>query len=223
MEEVSLAFSITEQALEDNLYEELGSRYTKALARSMAHTKQVKAMNIFNNAFSSDHKGGDGVSLANASHPLATGSTASNTFSTQVDLSETALENAVIAIHNFTDDRELPIAVNPRMLLIPIESQFVAERILRSELRSATADNDLNALRSKGMFPGGYEMSPHISDTDSFYVLTDSPDGLKYFERIAMQTSTEGDFDSGSMKFKARERYAFGFSDWRAVYASQGA
>ena len=223
MEEVSLAFSITEQALEDNLYEELGSRYTKALARSMAHTKQVKAMNIFNNAFSSDHKGGDGVSLANASHPLATGSTASNTFATQVDLSETALENAVIAIHNFTDDRELPIAVNPRMLLIPIESQFVAERILRSELRSATADNDLNALRSKGMFPGGYEMSPHISDTDSFYVLTDSPDGLKYFERIAMQTSTEGDFDSGSMKFKARERYAFGFSDWRAVYASQGA
>ena len=223
MEEGSLAFSITEQALEDNLYEELGSRYTKALARSMAHTKQVKAMNIFNNAFSSDHKGGDGVSLANASHPLATGSTASNTFSTQVDLSETALENAVIAIHNFTDDRELPIAVNPRMLLIPIESQFDAERILRSELRSATPDNDLNALRSKGMFPGGYEMSPHISDTDSFYVLTDSPDGLKYFERIAMQTSTEGDFDSGSMKFKARERYAFGFSDWRAVYASQGA
>ena len=223
MEEISLAYSITESAMEDNLYQELGSRYTKALARSMAHTKQVKAMNIFNNAFSSSHTGGDGVSLANTSHPLATGSTASNTFSTQVDLSETALENAVIAIHNFTDDRELPIAVSPEMLIIPIESQFIAERIMRSELRSATADNDLNALRSKGMFPGGYEMSSHISDVDSFYIKTNVSDGLKMFERIAMQTSTEGDFDSGSMKFKARERYAFGFSDWRAVYASSGA
>ena len=223
MEEVSLAYSITEQALEDNLYEELGSRYTKALARSMAHTKRVKAMNVFNNAFSSSYTGGDGVSLSNSSHPLATGTNASNTYSTQVDLSETALENGVIAIHNFTDDRELPVNINPRMLLIPIESQFVAERILRSELRSATADNDLNALRSKGMFPGGYEMSADLSDTDSFFIINDCPDGLKMFERIAMQTSTEGDFDSGSMKFKARERYAFGWSDWRAVYASQGA
>tara|TARA_R110002167_G_scaffold225082_1_gene430450 strand:- start:498 stop:1067 length:570 start_codon:yes stop_codon:yes gene_type:complete len=188
----------------------------------MAHTKQVKAMNVFNNAFSSSFKGGDGVSLSNASHPLATGSTASNTFATQVDLSETALENAVIAIHNFTDDRELPVMINPRMLLIPIESQFTAERILKSPLRSATADNDLNALASKGMIPEGYEMSQNLSDTDSFFVLTDSPDSLKFFERLAMQTSTEGDFESGSMRFKARERYSFGWSDWRGVYASQG-
>ena len=221
-ETINLAFSITEEALEDNLYSELGARYTKALARSMAHTKQVKAMNVFNNAFSSSFKGGDGVSLSNASHPLATGSTASNTFATQVDLSETALENAVIAIHNFTDDRELPVMINPRMLLIPIESQFTAERILKSPLRSATADNDLNALSSKGMIPEGYEMSQNLSDVDSFFVLTDSPDSLKFFERLAMQTSTEGDFESGSMRFKARERYSFGWSDWRGVYASQG-
>lgn len=223
MESIVLAYSLTEEAMEDNLYEQMGARYTKALARSMAHTKQVKAMNVFNNAFSSSFKGGDGVSLSNASHPLASGTTASNTPATQVDLSETALENAVIAIHNFTDDRDLPIAVNPRMLLIPIENQFVAERILKSDLRSSTADNDLNAIKSTGMFPDGYEFSPHISDTDSWHVLTDAPDGLKYFERTAMQTSTDGDFDSGSMKFKARERYAFGFSDWRAVFSSQGA
>lgn len=220
---VALGFSVSSEAMEDNLYEQLSTRYTKALARSMAHTKQVTAANIFNNAFSSSYKGGDGVSLANTSHPLVSGGTFSNTFSTQVDLSETALENAVIAVNNFVDDRGLPIAITPRMLLIPFEQQFVAERILKSQLRPATSDNDLNALNSMGMFSEGVEVNAFLSDTDAFFILNNCPDSLKYFERLGVTTSNEGDFESDTMKFKSRERYSFGWSDPRGVYASSGA
>ena len=219
---VALGFSVSSEAMEDNLYEQLSTRYTKALARSMAPTTHATAANIFNNAFSSSYKGGDGVSLANTSHPLVSGGTFSNTFSTQVDLSETALENAVIAVNNFVDDRGLPIAITPRMLLIPFELQFVAERILKSQLRPATSDNDLNALNSMGMFSEGVEVNAFLSDTDAFFIKTDAPNGFKHFTRAALATGMEGDFDTGNMRYKARERYSFGFSDPRCVYGSQG-
>ena len=220
---VALAFAMTEEAMEDNLYESLSVRLTKALARSMAHTKQVKAANVFNNAFDSDYAGGDGVELCDASHPLVDGGTISNV--TAVDLSETALEDALITIAGWTDDRGIPVALNGRKLAIPKNLCFVAERLLSPSAteRTGTAEREINAINSKGMLPDGYVINHRFTDTDAWFVLTDAPDGLKYFERIGVQTAFEGDFETGNMRYKSRERYSFGWSDWRRVLGSSGA
>jgi len=222
-ETVALAFSLTEEAVEDNLYDRLGSRYTKALARSMANTKQIKAAAVLNNAFSTDHTGGDGQPLVSSSHPLGGGGTTANRATTHADLNETSLEDALIAISNFVDDRNLNIALQGRKLIVPNELQFVADRLLQSPGRVATSDNDINAIKNMGMIPEGYVVNNYLTDSDAWFLKTDCPDGFKHFERSPMQTSLEGDFDTGNMRYKARERYSFGFSNWRAVFASQGA
>ena len=222
-ETVALAFSLTEEAVEDNLYDRLGSRYTKALARSMANTKQIKAAAVLNNAFSTDHTGGDGQPLVSSSHTLAGGGTTANRATTHADLNETSLEDALIAISNFVDDRNLNIALQGRKLIVPNELQFVADRLLQSPGRVATSDNDINAIKNMGMIPEGYVVNNYLTDSDAWFLKTDCPDGFKHFERSPMQTSLEGDFDTGNMRYKARERYSFGFSNWRAVFASQGA
>jgi len=222
-ETIALAFSITEEAIEDNLYDRLSSRYTKALARSMANTKQVKAASVLNNAFDTTVTGGDGVSLCNASHPLTNGSTFRNQPSTAADLNETSLENALIDISGFVDERGLRVSVRGTKLIIPSNLQFIADRILESTLRSGTADNDVNAMRNMGMLPEGYVVNHYLLDTDAFFIKTDAPRGFLHFERMPMSTKMEGDFDTGNMRFKARERYSFGFSDPRCVYGSQGA
>ena len=221
-ETVALAFALTEEAVEDNLYDRLGSRYTKALARSMAHTKQIKAANILNNAFSTDFPGGDGKPLIATDHPLSTG-TAANRATTFADLNETSLEDALIKIAGFVDERGLIIALRGMKLIIPRQLQFVAERLLNSQLRPGTADNDANAIRNMGMLPNGYVVNHFLTDTDAFFIKTDCPDGFKHFERTPLSTAMEGDFDTGNMRFKARERYSFGFSNPRAVYGSKGA
>ena len=219
-ETVALAFSLTEEAVEDNLYDTLSARYTRSLARSMAYTKQTKAANILNNAFST--AGGDGVSLVNTAHPTALGGTFSNRSSTDADLNETSLEQAMIDIAAFIDERGLKIAMQGRKLIIPVNIQFVADRILESTLRVGTSDNDINALRNMGMLPDGYVINHYLTDTDAYFIKTDAPNGFKHFVRAALTTGMEGDFDTGNMRYKARERYSFGFSDPRCVYGSQG-
>ena len=223
---VALAFALTEEAIEDNLYDSLGKRYTKALAKSMANTKEVKGADILNNAFSSSHTGGDGVSLINTAHPLSGGGTAANRASSMADLNETSLEDALIDISDFTDDRGLTISVQASKMIVPSELVFVAERILNSNLRTGTSDNDLNAVKSTGVLPGGYSVNHYLTDPDAFFILTsvtDQGDGLKMFQRSGMETSMEPDFSTGNIRYKARERYSFGFSDWRGIYGSQGA
>ena len=223
-ETVALAFAITEEAVEDNLYDTLSRRYTAALARSMAYTKQVKAANVLNNAFSSSFPGGDGKELIATDHPTVQAGTQSNEPSTAADLSESSLENAIISIGGFADDRNIPVAVQARKLVIPKELAFTAQRILKSELRVGTADNDVNALNSMGMFPEGYVVNHYLTDTDAFFILTDLTNtGLKMFQRRPLKTSMEPDFETGNMRFKASERYSFGFSDWRFIFGSPGA
>jgi hypothetical protein len=223
-ETVALAFAITEEAVEDNLYDTLSRRYTAALARSMAYTKQVKAANVLNNAFSSSFPGGDGKELIATDHPTVQAGTQSNEPSTAADLSESSLENAIISIGGFADDRNIPVAVQARKLVIPKELAFTAQRILKSELRVGTADNDVNALNSMGMFPEGYVVNHYLTDTDAFFILTDLTNtGLKMFQRRPLKTSMEPDFETGNMRFKASERYSFGFSDWRCIFGSPGA
>ena len=224
-ETIAMAFALTEEAVEDNLYDKLSTRYTKALARSMAHTKQVKAASVLNNAFNTTgaFNGGDGVSLCNTAHPTAMGPSFRNTPSVAADLNETSLEQAIIDVASFTDERGLKINVQVRKLIIPKELQFTAERLMKSTLRTGTADNDVNALRSMGMIPEGYVVNNYLTDTDAFFLMTDAPNGLKMFNRAAMKTGFEGDFDTGNVKFKARERYSFGWSDPRGIYGSPGA
>jgi len=221
-ETVALAFSITEEAIEDNLYDRLSSRYTKALARSMANTKQVKAANVLNRAFNSSFAGGDGKELCATDHPTIFG-TVKNELSTAADLSETSLEQALIDINAFTDERGLKVAARGVKMIIPSELQFTAERIMNSANRVGTADNDLNAVKSMGMIPQGYSVNNYLTDTDAFFIITDVPNGLKYFERSPIKTSMEGDFDTGNVRYKARERYSFGFSDFRGIFGSPGA
>ncbi len=220
-ETIALGFSITEEAVEDNLYDSLSARYTKALARSFQNTKEVKGAALFNEGFTGQ-TGGDGVSLFNTAHPLVNGSTNANRPTTAVDLNETSLEAAVIQIGKYTDERGLKIAARPTGLLVPQDLQFVAERLLRSEGRVGTADNDLNALNSKNSI-GGYTVNHYLTDTDAFFLKTDIPNGFKHFVRVPMKTSMEGDFDTGNVRYKGRERYSFGYSDPLAYYGSPGA
>ena len=222
-ETVALAFAITEEAVEDNLYDSIARRYTKALARSMANTKQIKAANVLNNGFSSSFPGGDGKELFATDHPTVSAGDQKNELSTSADLSETSLEQAMIDIAAFKDERGLKIAARGLKLIIPSELQFTAERILKSPARVGTADNDLNALSSKGMIPQGYVVNNFLTDTDAFFIKTDVLNGMKMFNRAAIKTAMEGDFDTGNMRYKARERYSFGFSDWRGMFASEGA
>jgi len=217
---IALAFALTEEAVEDNLYDTLSARYTKALARSMAYTKQVRGANVLNNAFTVT--GGDGVTLARTAHPTTFGGTFSNRSATDADLNETSLEQAMIDIAGFIDERGLKIAMQGRKLILPVNIQFVADRILNSTLRVGTADNDINALRNMGMLPEGYVVNHYLTDTDAYFIKTDCPNGLKHFVRAPLATGMEGDFDTGNMRYKARERYSFGYSDPRCVYASQG-
>ena len=224
METIALAFAITEEAMEDNLYDRLSSRYTKALARSMANAKQVKAVVPLNNGLPgvATFKTGDGVSLINGSHPTIQG-TFSNTLSTAADLNETSLEQSLIDIAAFTDERGLKIAARGMKMIIHSNQQFTAERLMKSPGRVGTADNDINAIKNMGMLPQGYVVNHYLSDTDAFYIITDVPNGMKYFNRAPLKTSMEGDFDTGNVRYKARERYAFGCSDPRGIYASPGA
>tara|TARA_R100000935_G_scaffold9403_1_gene19222 strand:- start:262 stop:1173 length:912 start_codon:yes stop_codon:yes gene_type:complete len=223
-ETIALAFSITEEAIEDNLYDRLGSRYTRALARSMAHTKQVKAASILNNAFTGGASaGGDGVALCSASHPLVNGGTLSNTPAVAADLNETSLEDALINIAGYVDERGLKVALRGMKLILPRQLQFIAERIMVSNLRVGTADNDANAIKTMGMVPDGYAVNDFLNDPDAWWVKTDAPRGFIHFERTPMATNMESDFDTGNMRYKARERYSFGFSDPRCVFGSPGA
>ena len=222
-ETIALGFSITEEAIEDNLYDSLSKRYTKALARAMAYTKQVKASSVLNNAFAAGVTGGDGVSLCNSAHPLVSGGTNSNTFSTQSDLNETSLEAAIIQIAGWTDERGLLIAAKPRKLIVPPALMFVAKRLLDTELRVGTSDNDINALRAMGAISGGYSVNHYLTDTNGWFLLTDVPNGLKHFVRTPLANSMDGDFDTGNVRYKSRERYSFGWSDPLGMYGSQGA
>jgi hypothetical protein len=222
-ETIALGFSLTEEAIEDNLYDSLSARYTKALARAMSYTKQVKAAAVLNNGFSSNYPGGDGVALFSTAHPLVSGGTNSNTPSTQVDLSETALENAVIQIAAWTDERGLLIAARPRKLIVPPALQFVATRLLETQLRPGTNDNDVNAIVNNGSIPEGYTINHFLTDTNAWFLTTDVPNGMKHFVRIPLQNSMDGDFDTGNVRYKARERYSFGWSDPLGMFASQGA
>ena len=222
-ETVALAFAITEEAIEDNLYDRIATRYTKALARSMAQTKQIKAANVLNNGFDSSFPGGDGKELFATDHPTQSAGPLANELSTSADLSETSLEQAMIDIAAFKDERGFKIAARVLKLIIPSELQFTAERILRSPARVGTADNDLNALSSKGMLPQGYVVNNYLTDTDAFFIKTDVPNGMKMFNRANLKTAMEGDFDTGNVRYKARERYSFGFSDWRGMFGSPGA
>ena len=224
-ETVALAFAITEEAIEDNLYDRISSRYTKALARSMSNTKQVKAAAPLNNGLPSvdGFDSGDGVSLFNTSHTTVSGTSVKNTLTTQADLNETSLEQAVIDIAAFIDERGLLIAARPRKLIIPPALMFVATRILQSELRVATADNDTNALRSNGSIPEGYSVNHYLTDSDAFFLTTDVPNGMKMFVRTPMSTAMDGDFNTGNVRYKARERYSFGVSDPLGMYGSPGA
>jgi len=222
-ETIALAFSITEEAVEDNLYDSIAKRYTKALARSMAQTKQIKAANILNNGFSSG-TGGDSQYLLDTDHPtIAAPSGLANEPSTAADLNETSLEAGLINIGNFKDERGFKIAARGMKLIIPADLQFTAERLMKSSQRVGTADNDINALKNMGMVPQGYTVNNFLTDTDAWFVKTDVPNGLKMFERAAIKTAMEGDFDTGNMRYKARERYSFGWSDWRGIYGSPGA
>ena len=222
-ETIALGFSLTEEAIEDNLYDSLSARYTKGLARAMAYTKQVKAAAVLNNGFSSAFPGGDGVSLFNTAHPLVSGATNSNTPATAADLNETSLENAVIQISLWTDERGLLIASKPKKLIVPPALQFVATRLLETELRVGTTDNDINALKNNGSIPGGYTINHFLTDTNAWFLCTDVPNGMKHFVRTPLSTGMDGDFDTGNVRYKARERYSFGFSDPLGMFASPGA
>jgi hypothetical protein len=222
-ETIALGFSLTEEAIEDNLYDSLSARYTKALARAMAYTKQTKAAAILNNGFDTDYPGGDGQPLFSASHPLVSGGTNSNIPSTPADLNETSLEAAVIQIAGWTDERGLLIAAKPRKLVVPPSLMFVATRLLETELRVSTADNDINAIKSNGSIPEGYAVNHFLTDTDAWFLTTDVPNGLKHFVRTPMQNSMDGDFDTGNVRYKSRERYSFGWSDPLGMYGSEGA
>ena len=227
-ETIALGFAITEEAIEDNLYDQLSSRYTKALARSMANTKQVKAADVLNNAFAGagaagTSPGGDGVSLINTQHPLAQGGLLSNRLATDADLNETSLEQSLIDIASFVDERGLKIATQGRKLIIPKELQFTADRLMASALRTGTSDNDINAIRNMGMIPEGYVVNHFLTDVNAFFIKTDAPNGLKHFTRTALSTNMEGDFDTGNVRYKARERYSFGFSDPRGIFGTSGA
>jgi hypothetical protein len=220
-ETIALAFSLTEEAVEDNLYASLASRYTKALARSMATTKQIKAAAVLNGAFTTS-VGGDGKPLCATDHPTLSGPDLRNELSTPADLSETSLEQALIDIAAFTDERGLKIAVRGLKLIIPKELQFTADRILKSTLRVGTADNDINAIKNMGMVPQGYTVNHYLTDPDAWFIKTDAPNGMKMFERVAFKTGFEGDFDTGNVRYKARERYSFGYSDPRGIFGSPG-
>ena len=231
-ETIAMGFAITEEAMEDNLYDSLSARYTKALARAMAYTKQVKAANPLNNGFTNSYQTGDGVNLFTASgdgvtggggHPRVDGGTNDNRPATAADLNETSLEAAIVTIAALTDERGLLIAARPSRLLVPSAGVFGAERLLKSEQRVATADNDINAIRSMGIVPEGWSVNHHLTDSDSWYVITDVPNGLRHFERTALETSMDGDFDTGNVRYKARERYSFGVSDPLGIYGSPGA
>jgi hypothetical protein len=222
-ETIAMGFSITEEAMEDNLYDSLSARYTKALARAMAYTKQVKAMAILNSGFDTGVTYGDGKALFATDHPLVSGGTNSNRPAVASDLNETSLEAAVIQISQWTDERGLLIAAKPKKLVVPTQLMFVATRLLETEQRVGTADNDLNAIKSNGSIPEGYCVNHYLTDTNAWYLTTDIPNGLKHFNRVAMSTSMDGDFDTGNARYKARERYSFGVSDSLGIYASPGA
>jgi len=222
-ETIALGFSLTEEAIEDNLYDSLSARYTKALARAMSYTKQVKSANVLNNGFSAAYPGGDGVALFSSAHPLISGGTNSNIPSTPADLNETSLENAVIQIAAWTDERGLLIAAKPKKLIVPPALQFVSTRLLETELRVGTTDNDINALKNNGSIPEGYTINHFLTDTNAWFLTTDVPNGMKHFVRTPMGTSMDGDFDTGNVRYKARERYSFGWSDPLGMYGSQGA
>ena len=221
-ETLALAFAITEEAIEDNLYDRLASRYTKALARSMANTKQVKAAAVLNNAFNAGFAGGDGVELCSSVHPTLSG-TFANELATSADLNETSLEQSLIDIAAFTDERGLKIASRGMKMIIPSELQFTADRLMKSEGRVGTADNDINAIKNMGMVSQGYTVNHYLTDPDAFFIKTDVPNGLKHFVRSPIKTTMEGDFDTGNVRYKARERYVFGFSDPRGIFGSPGA
>ena len=221
-ETIALGFSITEEAVEDNLYDSLSARYTKALARAMAYTKQVKAAAVLNNGFSAGYIGGDGQALFSTAHPLVSGATNSNRPSTNADLNETSLENAVIQIAGWTDERGLLIAAKPRKLVIPPALMFVATRLLETSLRVGTTDNDINAIKNNGSIPEGYTVNHFLTDTNAWFLTTDVPNGLKHFERVPLSNSMDGDFDTGNVRYKSRERYSFGWSDPLGVFGSPG-
>ena len=221
-ETVAMGFSITEEAMEDNLYDSLSARYTKALARAMAYTKQTKSAALLNNGFTT-FQSGDGVTLFNTAHPTVSGGNNRNRLSTDADLNETSLEQAIIDIAAFTDERDLLIAARPRKLIVPPALMFVATRLLETDLRVGTADNDLNAIKTNGSIPEGYRVNHYLTDTDAFFIVTDIPNGMKHFVRTPMQTSMDGDFDTGNVRYKARERYSFGVSDPLGIFGSHGA
>jgi len=221
-ETIALAFALTEEAVEDNLYDKLSTRYTKALARSMANTKQVKAANILNRAFNNAYLGGDAKELCATDHPTLSGDQ-KNELSTAADLNETSLEQMLIDIADMKDERGMKIALRGMKMIIPVNLQFVAERLMKSAGRVGTADNDINAIKSMGMVPEGYVVNNFLTDTDAFFIKTDAPNGLKHFVRAPIRTAMEGDFDTGNVRYKARERYSFGWSDWRGIFASPGA
>ena len=222
-ETIALGFSLTEEAIEDNLYDSLSARYTKALARAMSYTKQVKAASVLNNGFNSAYTGGDGVALFSTAHPLISGGTNSNTPATAADLNETSLEAAVIQIAGWTDERGLLIAAKPKKLIVPPSLMFVATRLLETELRVSTADNDINAIKNNGSIPEGYTVNHFLTDTNAWFLTTDVPNGMKHFVRTPLQNSMDGDFDTGNVRYKARERYSFGWSDPLGMYGSPGA
>lgn len=222
-ETIALAFALTEEAIEDNLYDSIATRYTKAMARSMSHTKNVKGAAVLNRAFNSSYLGGDGLELISTAHTLAGGGTFSNEPSTASDLNETSLENAVIDISLFVDDRSLKLAIQGRKLVVHPNNQFVADRLLFTSGRVETANNDLNSINHQGVVPEGFVVNHFLSDTDAWFLMTDAPNSLKVFSRTALQTKMEGDFDTGNMRYKCRERYVFGWSDPRGIYGSPGA
>jgi hypothetical protein len=221
-ETIALGFSITEEAIEDNLYDSLSARYTKALARAMAYTKQVKAASVLNNGFNSSYVGGDGQPLFSNAHPLVSGGTNSNVPPTSVDLNETSLEAATIQIAAWTDERGLLIAAKPRKLVIPPALMFVATRLLETNLRVGTNNNDINAIKNNGTVPEGYTVNHFLTDVNAWFLLTDVPNGLKHFERTPLQNSMDGDFDTGNVRYKSRERYSFGWSDPLGAWGSSG-
>jgi hypothetical protein len=223
-ETIAMAFALTEEAVEDNLYDRLSGRYTKALARSMANTKQVKGASVLNNAFTGgNYAGGDGVALCSTAHPTALGPNFSNTPAVAADLNETSLEQGIIDVAAFTDERGLRVALTVRKMIVPKELQFTAERLMKSTLRTSSADNDINAIKSMGLVPEGYAVNHFLTDTNAWFLITDAPNGLKMFERSPIKTAFEGDFDTGNVRYKARERYSFGWSDPRGIYGSPGA
>jgi len=221
-ETLALAFSITEEAVEDNLYDKISSRYTKALARSMSNAKQVKGANILNRAFNSSYTGGDGLELCSTAH-VTLGGNVKNELETAADLNETSLEQSLIDIAGMKDERGMKISLNGMKMIIPVNLQFTAERLMKSSQRVSTGDNDINAVKSMGMIPQGYVVNNYLTDTDAWFIKTDAPNGMKHFQRTPVSTKMEGDFDTGNVRYKARERYSFGWSDWRGIFGSPGA